>query len=159
MRIRPYTDHDWVAVLEICLLAFAPIHESFESLLGSELFRLVYPDWKASNEKYLRSLTEAPERDKLFVAEGEAGVLGFIHYEVNRETQSGRIGLNAVHPSHQRKGIGTLMYRHVLDLMRVAELKYAQVGTGGDLSHVPARRAYEQIGFVPIPVVHYFAKL
>ena len=41
MRIRPYSENDRQSVLEICLLAFAPIHESFEALLGSELFRLV----------------------------------------------------------------------------------------------------------------------
>ena len=53
-KIRLYVENDWERILEICLLAFAPIHEAFESLLGSELFRLAYPDWKASHEKYLR---------------------------------------------------------------------------------------------------------
>lgn len=158
MRIRPYVDSDWQSVLEICLLAFAPIHESFESLLGSELFRLVYPDWKASHEKYLRSLCDTA-KDRLFVAEERGVFVGFIHYEVIPDEQSGKIGLNAVHPAHQRNGVGTLMYEHVLGLMRVAGLKYAQVGTGGDASHVPAQRAYEKFGFVPLPLVSYYKKL
>lgn len=158
MRIRPYVDSDWQSVLEICLLAFAPIHESFESLLGSELFRLVYPDWKASQQKYLHSLTEQ-DKGRLFVAEENGVVAGFIHYEVSVDGQSGKIGLNAVHPTHQRKGIGTLMYCHVLDIMRSAGVKYAHVDTGGDGSHVPARRAYEQLRFVPIPLVHYYKRL
>jgi GNAT superfamily N-acetyltransferase len=152
-----YVDSDWQSVLEICLLAFAPIHESFESLMGSKLFRLVYPDWKASHEKYLRSLTET-EKDRLFVAEENGVVVGFIHYEVNADGQSGKIGLNSVHPAHQRKGAGAMMYEHVLDLMRSAGMKYVQVGTGGDASHAPARRAYEKLGFVPLPLVQYYKK-
>ena len=63
MKIRPYMDHDWQSVLDICILAFTPIHQSFETLLGTDLFRLVYPDWKASHERYLRSLTNA-EKDR-----------------------------------------------------------------------------------------------
>jgi ribosomal protein S18 acetylase RimI-like enzyme len=158
MRIRPYIEKDWQSVLEICLLAFAPIHESFEALLGSELFRLVYPDWKASHEKYLRSLTDT-DKDELFVAEENGVVAGFIHYEVSPDGLSGKIGLNAVNPAHQRKSVGTLMYDHVLDIMRATGMKYAQVGTGGDTSHISARRAYEKLGFVPLPLVQYYKKL
>jgi GNAT superfamily N-acetyltransferase len=158
MRVGSYVDSDWQFVLEICLLAFTPIRESFESLLGSELFRLVYPDWKASHEKYLYLLTEK-EKDRLFVAEENGVVAGFIHYEVSVDGRSGKIGLNAVHPAHQRKGFGTLMYGHVLDIMRGAGLRYAQVGTGGDPSHAPARSTYEKLGFVPLPLVSYYTKL
>jgi GNAT superfamily N-acetyltransferase len=158
MQIRSYVGSDWQSVLEICLLGFAPIHESFESLLGSDLFQMVYPDWKASDEKYLRSLAET-DKDRLFVAEEKGAVVGFIHYEVSMDGQSGKIGLNAVHPAHQRKGVGTLMYEHVLGLMRVAGLKYARVGTGGDASHIPARRAYEKLGFAPLPLVSYYKRL
>lgn len=111
-KVRLYLDDDWQSVLEICLLAFTPVYESFESLLGTELFPLVYPDWKASNEKYLRSLSESGERERFFVAEENGAIIGFIHYAVNAENQFGNIGLNAVHPAHQGQGIGSLMYRH-----------------------------------------------
>ena len=100
MKIRPYMDHDWQSVLDICILAFTPIHQSFETLLGTDLFRLVYPDWKASHERYLRSLTNA-EKDRLFVAEENGSAVGFIHYEVSPDAQSGKIGLNAVYIPHQ----------------------------------------------------------
>jgi predicted kinase/GNAT superfamily N-acetyltransferase len=157
--LRSYIDDDWQAVLEICLLAFTPIHELFERSLGAELFRLVYPDWKASNEEYLRSLTEVDERERLFVVDENRVVVGFVHFAFDPEKQMGTIGLNAVHPAHQGKGVGTLMYRHVLEIMRARGMKYVKVGTGGDLSHAPARHAYEKVGFVPIPVVHYFKAL
>lgn len=157
--IRAYSDADWPAVPEICLLAFTPIHESFERSLGTELFALVYPDWKTSNENYLRSLIESGERERVLVAEDSGRVLGFIHYQLNSEKRCGEIGLNAVHPNHQGKGVGSFMYTHVLDVMRSQGANYAMVGTGGDPSHVPARRAYEKVGFVPLPVVNYFRNL
>jgi len=148
--IRPYLDSDWDAVLEICILAFTPVHESFERLLGTDLFALVYPDWKASHKDYLSSLTNADARDRFLVAERNASAVGFIHYEVDSTKQRGTIGINAVHPAQQSKGIGSLMYGHVLQMMR---------DTGGDPSHAPARRAYEKARFLPIPVVHYFRTL
>jgi ribosomal protein S18 acetylase RimI-like enzyme len=111
--IRPYLDSDWDAVLELCILAFTPVHESFERLLGTEFVRLVYPDWKTSNKDYLRSLSDSGEKDRFLVAEQNGLVVGFIHYEVDSTKQRGTIGINAVHPAHQSKGIGSLMYGHV----------------------------------------------
>jgi GNAT superfamily N-acetyltransferase len=135
-----HVDCDWQSVLEICLLAFALIHESFETRLGNDLFRLVYPDWKTSHERYLLSLAET-EKGRIFVAEESGVVVGFIHYEVAPDGQSvERLGWNAIHPAHQRKGFGTLMYGYVLDVMRVAGLKFAQVGTlGATLARFSAR--------------------
>ena len=157
--IRPYLDSDWDAVLELCILAFTPVHESFERLLGTELFALVYPDWKTSNKDYLRSLTNSGEKERFLVAEQNGLIVGFIHYEVDSTKQRGTIGINAVHPAHQSKGIGSLIYGHVLQTMRAQGMKYVRVDTGGDPSHAPARRAYEKVGFLPIPVLHYFTSL
>jgi GNAT superfamily N-acetyltransferase len=61
----------------------------------------------------------------------------------------GEIGLNAVHPDHAGQGVGTAMYRHVLARMREGGMAVASVGTGGDPSHAPARRAYAKAGFGP----------
>jgi len=157
--IRPYLDCDWDAIFEICILAFTPIHESFKQMLGAELFALVYPDWKTSNEDYLRSITDSGAKDRFLVVEHDGSVVGFINYEVDSATQKGTIGLNAVHPGYQSKGIGALMYAHVLQMMRAQGMKYARVDTGADLSHAPARRSYEKVGFLPVPVVHYFKNL
>jgi len=157
--IRPYVDSDWDTILEICILAFTPVHESFERLLGTDLFALVYPDWKASNKDYLSSLTNSDARDRFLVAEQNGSAVGFIHYEVDSTKHRGTIGINAVHPAQQSKGIGSLMYRHVLQMMRAQGMKYVRVDTGGDPSHTPARRGYEKALFLPVPVVHYFRSL
>jgi len=152
-RVRPYVDGDWEAVLDLCLRAFAPACEALERRLGTDL------GWRTSIRRYLRSLTRPGEGERLVVAELRGSIVGVVHYQVDRETQSGSIGVSAVHPARQGKGVGSLMYRHVLDLMSAQGVKYATADTGADSSHAPARRAYEKIGFVAVPTVHYFMKL
>jgi GNAT superfamily N-acetyltransferase len=156
--IRQYKSADWQAVRDICIAAFTPIHEGFERSLGRELFLLVYPDWRATNESYLRSLCEN-ESQRILLAEIDGGVVGFVHYELTPTKLSGKIGLNAVHPSWQRRGIAAKLYARVFEILRAEGMKFVQVGTGGDEAHIPARGAYEKSGFTPIPVVHYFKKL
>jgi GNAT superfamily N-acetyltransferase len=157
--VRQYVTADWATVLDICIAAFTPIHEGFERALGRELFQLVYPYWKASNEAYLRSLCESDECERMLVAELQGSVAGFIHYEVVPKKSSGRLGLNAVHPRWQRHGIASRMYERVFQILRDRGSRFVQVGTGGDAAHIPARAAYEKCGFSPIPLVHYFKKL
>ena len=151
--MRPYVDDDWKAVLDLCLRAFAPACESLERLQGADL------DWRRSIRRQLRSLTRPGEGGQLVVAELRGSIVGVVHYQVDRETQSGSIGVSAVHPARQGKGIGTLMYRHALDAMSAQGAKYATADTGADPSHAPARRAYEKAGFVAVPTIHYFMPL
>jgi ribosomal protein S18 acetylase RimI-like enzyme len=151
--MRPYVDADWRAVLDLCLRAFAPACESLGRLAGADL------DWRRSVRRHLRSLTRPGKGGWLVVAELRGSVVGVVNYQVDRETQSGSIGVSAVHPAQQGKGIGSLMYRHVLDLMSAQGVSYATADTGADSSHAPARRAYEKAGFVAVPTVHYFMEL
>jgi ribosomal protein S18 acetylase RimI-like enzyme len=151
--MRPYVDRDWDAVLDLCLLAFAPACESLARLRGADL------DWRTAITRYLRSLTRRDERKRLVVAEAQGTVVGVVHYEIDRETQSGSIGVSAVHPARQGKGVGSLMYRHVLDLMSAQGARYATADTGAESSHASARRAYEKVGFIAMPTIHYFMKL
>jgi GNAT superfamily N-acetyltransferase len=152
-KMRPYVAGDWKAVLDLCLRAFAPACESLGRLAGADL------DWRRSIRRYLRSLTRPGRGGWLVVAELRGSVVGVVNYQVDRETQSGSIGVSAVHPARQGKGIGSLMYRHVLKLMSAQGVKYATADTGADWSHASARRAYEKAGFVAVPTVHYFRKL
>ena len=44
--------------------------------------------------------------------------------------------------------------------LKAAGMQLATVGTGGDPSHAPARRAYEKAGFsVHIPSIYMYRKL
>jgi len=152
-NMRPYVDSDWKAVLDLCLSAFAPVCESLERLRGADL------DWRRSIRRHLRSLIRPAEGGQLIVAELRGSIVGFVQYQVDSEAQSGSIGVSAVHPARQGKGIGSQMYRHVLEVMSAQGVKYATADTGADSSHAPARRAYEKVGFVAVPTVHYHMKL
>lgn len=157
--LRPYVHDDWDAVLDICLLAFRPACESLDRSPATGLPAPVHPYWRTSIERYLRSLTRSGKSRHLVVAEIRGSIVGVVHYEVDAETHTGSIGVSAVHPARQGKGIGTSMYRHVLDAMRAQGVKYATADTEADASHSPARRAYEKLGFVAVPMVHYFKSL
>ena len=86
--------------------------------------------------------------------------VGFVALQLNHETHVGEIGLNAVHPDHAGKGVGTAMYDFAIARMQAAGMRVATVATGGDPSHAPARRAYEKAGFtVQIPSVWLCRKL
>ena len=94
------------------------------------------------------------------MAELEGRVVGFITYTLSRETAFAEIGNNAVDPECQGLGIGTDMYRYVLDVFREEGLKFAKVNTGLDRAHAPARAAYEKAGFTQfIPMVCYYQEL
>jgi hypothetical protein len=52
------------------------------------------------------------------------------------------------------------MYRHVLQHFREQRLRFAHVDTGLDDAHIPARRAYEAVGFDrAVPGVEYWQDL
>ena len=159
MKFRRFRDDDFEAVVGITLVAFAPIHESFRDILGARIFDLAYPDWKQSNREYLEFLRKGKDRENIVVAEDDGAVIGFLSYFVNPKKKSGELGLNCVHPMHQRKGVGTRMYKHVLKEMKARGVKLVVVGTGGDRSHLPAKRAYQKCGFVALPLVKYYKAL
>ena len=68
---------------------------------------------------------------------------------MDADKRIGEIGLNAVHPEHAGRGVGTALYEQILTRMRALGAAIATVGTGGDPSHAPARRAYDKAGFGP----------
>ena len=59
----------------------------------------------------------------------------------------------------QNDGIGTALNLAALREMKAAGLRLAEVATGGDESHAPARRAYEKAGFTALPLVRYYQEL
>lgn len=76
-------------------------------------------------------------------------IVGFVSFSINADKRTGEIGLNAVHPDHASRGIGTKMYAYAMARMKECGMELATVSTGGDPSHAPARRAYEKAGFGP----------
>ncbi len=158
LEIRPVEDGDNETVEAINLAAFAGVHESLAELLGRDLNTLVYPDWHTTQHQELLEST-ADATTSLWVAEHNGGVVGFVVLDLDSLSKVGELSLIAVHPDHQGRGIGTAMNRFALDHMARAGMTLATVATGGDPSHAAARRSYENVGFVALPLVRYYKAL
>jgi GNAT superfamily N-acetyltransferase len=140
--------------------AFAPVFASFRSILGDEIYERAQRRDDEAQGALLTSLMAADSGWELYVAQSGGEIVGFAALRLNTETLVGEIGLNAVDPAQAGKGIGTAMYEFALARLKQAGMKVATVGTGGDPSHAPARRAYRKAGFdVEIPSVWMFRKL
>ncbi len=146
IQIRPVRDSDAEVLEDIRRAAFEPVFASFRALLGDEIYELAQAKEDARQGDLLRGLL-ADSKWAVFVAETDAGVIGFVSVKVDADTRVGEIGLNAVHPAHAGRGVGTALYEHALDHMRRNGARVATVATGGDASHAAARRAYEKAGF------------
>jgi ribosomal protein S18 acetylase RimI-like enzyme len=158
--LRPATSADLPSLDAIREAAFAPVFASFRSILGEEIYNLAQArDDKAQGE-LLPSFFTRGSGWEVYAAEQAGVVVGFVSVQLNNETRVGEIGLNAVHPDHAGKGVGTTMYEFALARMKEAGMQVATVATGGDPSHGAARRAYEKAGFaVHIPSVWLCCKL
>lgn len=160
VTIRACQPADRAAALALCIDAFTPIHDGFRAALGETIFALQYPDWRGGYARTFDALAEDDKRTEVFVAEVDGEIAGFVFAVLDAEHKTGEIGLNAVAPARQGRGIGRLMYEHALARLKERGAEIAYVGTGGDAAHEPARRAYEALGFDRvIPAVHYYREL
>lgn len=160
IRFRPVRPEDADRLQVIRRAAFAPVFASFRSILIEALYERVQRRHDDEQERLLTSLMAAKSGWGLYVAQCGDELLGFVAFKLDRRTQVGEIGLNAVDPARAGKGIGTAMYRSALARMREAGMTAATVATGGDPSHAPARRAYCKAGFdAAIPSVWMCRKL
>jgi ribosomal protein S18 acetylase RimI-like enzyme len=158
-EVRQARDTDVDALVELTLLTFVPVFDSFLKLLGPAIFETIWPDWRQSQRQAVEDLLCDASDSVVLVAELNNVPVGFVAYEVRPEGDTGEILLLAVHPDHQSRGIGTLLNERALDGMKRAGVKLAIVDTGGESSHAPARRSYEKAGFTALPLVRHFKKL
>ena len=159
LHIRPVCDHDIEDLLQLSLLAWAPVFESFEQVLGHAIYTLIYPDWQTSQRSGVESVIKDTQKFSVLVAEVNGVVVGFIAYELNLQEKTGEVQLLAVHPAYQNQEIGTELNIFALRKMQESGMKLAVVGTGGDPSHAPARRSYEKAGYTGLPLVRYYKDL
>ncbi|MEM9484551.1 MAG: GNAT family N-acetyltransferase [Cyanobacteria bacterium P01_F01_bin.116] len=154
IRIRIANTSDLPTLEDIRQKAFAPVFESFQNILGDEIYASAQKPEDDGQREILSSMFSDDSVWQLFVAESSGKVVGFVSMQLNHDSKVGEIGLNAVHPDYSGNGIGTEMYKFVVHKMKESGMKVATVATGGDSSHAPARRAYEKSGFnVQIPSV------
>lgn len=157
---RPVRPGDAAALQAIRAAAFAPVFASFRSLLGAELAGLVLARAEDEQAEALDALMAEGSSWQVLVAERHGTVAGFCALRADPLTGIGEIGLNAVAPEHQGRGIGRAMYAAALEALKAAGMRAATVGTGGDASHAPARAAYARAGFqAAIPSLHLYREI
>lgn len=160
VTFRPFEPRDVPAMQMVRKAAYAPVFQSFRDIVGKDIAAVAFARADEEHAVYLEGLCTLQNARYLFVALIEEKLVGFCAYTLNLEKRTGEIGLNAVHPDHAGRGIGTKMYAVALDRMKENGILVAEVGTGGDPSHAAARRAYEKAGFGPrIPSVSYYKVL
>jgi ribosomal protein S18 acetylase RimI-like enzyme len=159
LQIRAFIDTDLDPIVELSLLAWEPVFASFRKVLGPEIYPILYPDWcKSQAEGVAQAIKERP-KNHVLVAELDGTVVGFLAYDIHEKNETGEVILLAVHPDDQNSGIGTELNLVALEQMKAAGLKMAEVGTGGDEGHAPARRSYEKTGYTALPLVRYYKAL
>ncbi len=158
--IRPFRSSDLDELQQIRELAFAPVFRSFRAIVGQDIAAVALASAEAEQAQLLAGMCAAGSSEQVFVAELDGQIAGFAGLSLDDNTRVGEIGLNAVHPDFSNQGIGTQLYRFAIATMKAEGMKVASVGTGGDLSHAPARRAYEKAGFgVAIPSLWMYRSL
>jgi len=104
-RIRPFDDRDAEAVVDLSLRAWAPVFASLEQVLGSEIFRRQYPDWREDQRRAVEDVCAA-KKGRVWVAEVGVSTVGFVTVELHHpESSMGEISMLAVDPDYQGGGI------------------------------------------------------
>ena len=69
------------------------------------------------------------------------------------------VDMIAVDPAYQRRGIAKPLMNRCAAHMRANGMNIAEVGTGGDPGHAPARALYEALNYSPLLGVRYLKRL
>jgi len=161
-NLRFASKEDFPSIDAITVTCYQAIHDSWIEMHGKELYyHLNDPDedWKVRKTKQNHNLfAEHPEWVWSLVHKDD--VVGFVTFRLEPERRYGVIENNGVMPEFAGKGLGKFMYRNALQYFRQQGLKYAFVETGLDEPHIPARKAYEGVGFdKKIPQIWYWQYL
>ncbi len=139
---------------EIRKKAFQPVFDSFRNILGDTIYEFAQLPEDLAQKDLLKSLFDKDTIWKTWKVIYNEETIGFISIRTDERAKVGEIGLNAIDPGFSNKGIGSRMYSFAVDIMKKAGMRVATVATGGDPSHLPARKAYRKAGFsVEIPSV------
>jgi len=161
--LRRARSDDLEAIDRLTVEGYRAIQESYVAMIGPETYEAVRPEpelsWEERKcEQNRRLFDRHPEQ--VWVLERDGDVFGFVTFWLFPERSYGHIDNNAVRADAAGQGWATFMYRHVLGHFRELGLRFAHVDTGLDDAHIPARRAYEAVGFDrAVPNVDYWQDL
>lgn len=158
ITMRALQTADIAAVQDLTEAAFEPIFAALAQHMGPHIFAVYYPDWRALQRGLITTFHEDAALHN-WVAVMDERPVGLVVYRLNHETKVGVVEFLVVDPAQQNAGVGTALNELALDHLRAAGMQLAEVATGGDPSHAPARRAYEKAGYSAYPQVLYYKYL
>jgi GNAT superfamily N-acetyltransferase len=158
-KIRALTEADVDPVVDLSLRAWAPVFASFAEVLGPRIYRQIYPDWLSSQAREVAKVCRDHSATTWVAVAGDRPI-GFVSAVLGGEGPgTAELEMLAVDPDHQRRGAAAALIDFAVEQLREAGVSVVAVGTGGDPGHAPARRAYEQAGFRPLPLVRYYKEI
>ena len=157
-RVREAQEADLEALQNLVELAFVPVFESFLNIMGKAIFDALYPDWRALQRKLVVDFYH-DDGAEVWVGEFDKRPVGLVVLRANQETKHSEVEFLAVHPDTQNMGVGAELNDFALRRLTELGMVLVEVGTGGDVSHAPARRSYEKAGYTAVPLVRYFKVL
>ncbi|RII14632.1 Mycothiol acetyltransferase [Streptomyces sp. YIM 130001] len=160
MHIRRYAHDDLARLTELTIDTFRPFYEdTFKTLLGEAIFANQHGSWRDDYREQVAGLHDPEQHRHVAVAETGGMIAGYVAWSVDPARENGTVTILAVDAAHRRARAGTALCRHAFDEMRRAGARVAEIGTGGDAFHAPARALYEQLGCTPLPVTVYYREL
>lgn len=158
VTIEPYEAAHRDAVVQLSLRAWEPVFASLQGVLGPAVYPVLFPDWRVSQQQAVEAACDG-EDTHAWVALDAGAPVGFVAVKLHAADGIGEVYMIAVDPVAQRRGVASALMAFATGWMREAGMQVAMVATGGDPGHEPARRAYEKLGFGPLPLVQYYKRL
>jgi ribosomal protein S18 acetylase RimI-like enzyme len=159
INIRPIETRDKDAVIDITVKAWSSIYNGYRKQMGDDIYELFYSNWQAIKIESINDIITNNNK-YYYVAVYNRITIGYCGYEMNETHNIATIGMNAVSIEYRNNGIGSYMNMFLINELKQKGVKAARVVTGGDDSHLAARRTYEKSGFsTQIPFVQYYMKL
>src|SRR5256714_10976301 len=85
LHIRLFSPDDMEDVVQLSLLAWTPVYHSFEQVLGTTIYSLLFPDWKKTQRAIVEKICSEHEKTLVWVAEAHGMMTGFIAYTLNSQ--------------------------------------------------------------------------
>ncbi len=147
--LRQAAPEDFPKIDEITVICYTAIHESWVEMQSESIYEVLQTPGVTWQERKIKQNHDlyAEHPEWVWVLEQDAEIIGFVTFKIDFEHHFGLIENNGILPQYAGNGLGRFMYRYVLDYFRKQGLKVAIVETGLDDPHIPARRAYEAVGF------------
>jgi len=77
LQIRPVSHHDIEGVIQLSLLAWAPVFTSFKQVLGAQIYTALYPDWQKQQREVVERVCKDDDRFTVFVAQLDETVVSY----------------------------------------------------------------------------------